>query len=74
MAEHDEECFILKNLTTLFHCILLVFSFMLSLSCRTKEKQLSFQHSRSKHFKMKFLTAGKKFALKTGFNHFAVSS
>jgi hypothetical protein len=42
MAEHDEECFILKNLTTLFHCILLVFSFVLSLLCRTKEKQLSF--------------------------------
>jgi hypothetical protein len=39
MAEHDEECFSLKNLTTLFHCILLVFSFLLSLSCRTKEKQ-----------------------------------
>jgi hypothetical protein len=39
MAEHDKECLILKNLTTLFHCILLVFSFVLSLSCRTKEKQ-----------------------------------
>jgi hypothetical protein len=63
MVEHDEECITIRQLVTLFHRILIVSSFAFSLSCRTKEKQLSFQHSRSRHFKMKSLSLQEKHIL-----------
>ena len=76
MVEHDEECFILKtfnNAVSLHPDSVLLCA--LPVMSNQGKTILSFQHSRIRHFKMKFLSAGKTyFALKIGFNHFAVSS
>lgn len=76
MVEHEEECFILKtfNNAVSLHSDSVLFCALLIMQNQRKTI-LSFQHSRSRISKVKFLSAGKaQFALKIGFNHFAVSS